>query len=84
MPDVNRLSKAVQSRGADLGVLIDDDASRCVFVDEQGEPLKPDFTVIFEYGLPRDVQLRESALADYAKSWHALGDHDDFDGHRRV
>jgi len=48
-------------------------------VDEQGEPLKPDFTVIFEYGLPRDVQHRKSALADYAKSWHALGAYDAFD-----
>jgi len=47
--------------------------------DAGGEPLKPDFTMIFEYGLPRDVQVRTTSLSDYAASWHALGEFEEFD-----
>lgn len=40
-PDVQRLSEAVRATTADVGVLIDDDACRCAFLDERGEWMPP-------------------------------------------
>jgi phosphomannomutase len=39
--DVKRLATSVQENNADLGVLIDHDGSRCVFLDEQGAMVSP-------------------------------------------
>jgi hypothetical protein len=50
-------------------------------IDENGEPLKPDFTVIFEYGLPLP-ELKEGqrgTLLGHAVRWHRLGGFRDFD-----
>ena len=61
------------SRGAGAGEI------RFVFgvIDEHGEPLRPDLTVIFEYGLPVEV-LKGRSLNSYAARWHALGDFEEF------
>jgi phosphomannomutase len=40
-PDMIRLSSAVRSGGADVGILIDDDGQRCGFVDERGRYVSP-------------------------------------------
>lgn len=37
--DVIRIAAAVKERGADLGILIDDDGQRCSFFDEKGQIL---------------------------------------------
>lgn len=55
--------------------------ARLVFgvTDQEGNPLQPGTTVIFEYGL--DVQEKHSHLQDWAEAWHGLGRHQQFDQH---
>jgi len=45
-------------------------------VNAKGEPLEGGMTLIFEYGL--DAAQRERA-SDWAKAWHQLGEHQNFD-----
>jgi hypothetical protein len=52
-------------------------------VDEKGAPLEPDFTVIFEYGLPFPEGGSGSFLIVYASQWHQLGAYEEFDSNYR-
>ena len=69
--------------GADADLKIDrlsPGEVRLVFgvLDGNGSPLAGEFTVIFEYALPKDIE-GDIEVMHYARDWHALGLHNDFD-----
>ena len=55
--------------------------------DPEGKPLEPAFTVIFEYRLPDSPvhsaaqRSRTAPTMEWARKWHWLGTHKEFDAH---
>ncbi len=67
--NLNALKKQVATARADLGVIFDGDADRAVFVDEEGESIRPDLItgIIAEELLQGNVG--EKILIDVRTSW---------------
>ena len=71
-----QVAAAVRERGLDCGVIFDGDADRCMFVDERGRFIQPDFLipVLAETYLPEpaDGKSRPVAIHDVRTSRAAI------------
>jgi len=63
LENLEDLRKAVLEQGADLGVAFDGDADRCIFVDEQGNPVSSDLITALIAG--RLLQRHRNAAVLY-------------------
>ncbi|GAM23808.1 hypothetical protein SAMD00019534_069830 [Acytostelium subglobosum LB1] len=45
--NLGQLCESVKQQGADFGIAVDPDVDRCVFIDENGQPLGEEYTLAF-------------------------------------